>query len=166
MAAINKVVLMGRLDKESRWGVTRNGAPACSLLLATAMKDGEAQAGMNGEKTGWHRVVLVGALAERMRGRLAVGDDVYVEGRLATRTWADRSGVLRYVTEIRADAVQVVQRPRHHNPPLDEVALNEWVSAYDAAIASQRAIQAAKAQTQRRRRPAGSTRAGRTKGGL
>jgi single-strand DNA-binding protein len=63
------------------------------------------KSGQRQEKTEWHRIVLWGKVAESLQEYLTKGKQIYVEGRLQTRSWDDKDGHKRYTTEIRGDRV-------------------------------------------------------------
>lgn len=143
MGRLNKVTLMGQLGKEPRWGRLPSGELACSLVLGT--EDEEQTASTRKRTLEWHRAVLAGKLAEEVRDRIAKGDQVYVEGKLKTRTWIDTKGITRFCTEIHADAVQVFPKTRIQAAPLTDPELVAWFAEYDEATAHQAAEKAAKA---------------------
>ncbi len=106
MASMNKVFIMGRLgfDPETRY--TSGQTAVTTLRIATSeswVKDGQRQ-----EQTEWHRVVVWGKQAENCAKYLAKGRQVFVEGRLQTRAWDDKTGQKRYTTEINASSVQFI----------------------------------------------------------
>lgn len=104
--SVNKVILLGRLGQEPKLTFTSSGTPVCQFSLATSenwMKDGQKQ-----EKTEWHKIVVWGKLAEVCNQYLQKGKQVYLEGRLQTRSWDDKNGQKRYSTEINADKVEFV----------------------------------------------------------
>ena len=82
-----------------------SGAAVCEFRLATneswTGKDGQKQ-----DRTEWHRVVVWGRRAETCGKYLSKGRQVYLEGRLRTRSWEDKEGNKRYTTEIVANDVQ------------------------------------------------------------
>ena len=145
MGTINKVTLKGPLGKEPSWGLLPSGPLACRLVLATTSIVEDEVSGTARRSTEWHRAVLEGRLAEQVRNGLAKGDEVYLEGRLKTRKWTDRSGIVRYCTEILADAVQVFPMARRQGDSIADDELIAWVSAYDEATASEAAAAAANA---------------------
>lgn len=108
MASVNKVILLGRLgrDPETR---DANGTPVCHLSVATSRRykdrNGERQ-----EETEWHIVVLFGRAAEIAQQYLLKGSEVYIEGRLRTRSY-EKDGVKRYSTEIIGESMQLGARP-------------------------------------------------------
>ncbi len=105
MAGVNKVIIVGRLGADPELKAVGNGQSVARLNIATSEnwtgKDGQKQ-----ERTEWHRVVVWGRQAENCGKHLAKGRQVYIEGRLQTRSWEDQSGQKRYTTEIVANVVQ------------------------------------------------------------
>jgi single-strand DNA-binding protein len=110
MAGVNKVIIVGRLgaDPEVR-NVGQSGTVA-RLSIATSEnwvdKEGNRQ-----ERTEWHRISVWGKLADICGKHLSKGRQVYVEGRLQTRSWEDQQGQKRYSTEIVANTVQFLGAP-------------------------------------------------------
>lgn len=102
MRGVNKVILVGNLGRDPEVRYTREGTAVANLNLATTetWNDGSGQ---RQERTEWHRVVAWGKLAEIAKEYLGKGKQVYIEGRLQTRSWEDKEGVKRYTTEIKAD---------------------------------------------------------------
>jgi single-strand DNA-binding protein len=102
---VNKVILVGNLGADPEMRYTQGGSGVCEMRLATNEswmgKDGQRQ-----ERTEWHRIVVWGKKAEVVSKYLKKGRQVYVEGRLQTRTWDDKEGQKRYTTEIIANDVQ------------------------------------------------------------
>lgn len=105
MSGVNKVILIGRLGNDPEIKTINNGKQVASLSVATSEqwkdKDGAKQ-----EKTEWHRVTAWDRLAELCGKYLKKGRQVYVEGRLQTRSWEDDKGQKRYSTDIVASTVQ------------------------------------------------------------
>lgn len=106
MASVNKVILLGNLGKDPETKYMSNGEAVTNITLATTEtwkdKNGEKQ-----EKTEWHRVTFYRKLAEIAGQYLKKGSQVYIEGRLETRKWTDKSGVERYTTEIIAHEMKM-----------------------------------------------------------
>jgi single-strand DNA-binding protein len=96
---------MGNLGKDPEMRRTQNDTPVCTLNIATTdyRKDNN---GKTQEITEWHRVVVWSKQAENCGKYLSKGRPVLVEGRLQTRSWDDKQGVKKYVTEIVAQNVQ------------------------------------------------------------
>jgi single-strand DNA-binding protein len=102
MRGVNKVILVGNLGRDPEIRYTRDGTAVANLNLATTDNWNDAN-GQKQERTEWHRVVAWGKLAEIAKEYLGKGRQVYIEGRLQTRSWEDKDGNKRYTTEIRAD---------------------------------------------------------------
>ncbi len=109
MASVNKVVLLGRLgrDPETRYA-SDGGTPICHLAVATSRRYKDRD-GNRGEETEWHNVVLFGKTAEIAQQYLQKGSEVYIEGRLRTRSY-EKDGVKRYSTEIIGESMQLGAR--------------------------------------------------------
>lgn len=101
---LNKAMIIGRLGKDPE---QRNGVTSFSVATDESYTD---KSGQRIDRTEWHNVVVFGRAAEPCAQHLAKGSLVYVEGRLRTRKWQDRSGADRYVTEINTDRVQFLDR--------------------------------------------------------
>lgn len=106
---INKVILIGNLGKDPEVRYTPNGAAVANITLATSETWKDKQTGENQERTEWHRVVMFNRLGEIAGEYLRKGSKVYIEGRLQTRKWQDKTtGQDRYTTEIIADSMQML----------------------------------------------------------
>lgn len=99
MSGVNKVILLGRLGKDPEVRHLENGTPVTSFSIATSESYKDRTSGEKVEKTEWHNVVLWRGLAEVAEKYLHKGDQVYIEGKLQTRSW-EKDGVTRYTTEI------------------------------------------------------------------
>ncbi|EMX8466979.1 single-stranded DNA-binding protein [Serratia marcescens] len=97
---VNKVILVGHLGQDPEIRYMPSGDAVATLSLATSETWRDKQTGEQKEKTEWHRVVLFGKLAEIAGEYLRKGAQVYIEGALRTRKWADQSGQERYTTEV------------------------------------------------------------------
>jgi single-strand DNA-binding protein len=100
MAGINKVILVGNLGQKPEVKFASNGNAIANLSVATSESWTDKNTGQKQEKTEWHRVSLFGKLAEIAGQYLDKGSKVYVEGKLQTRKWQDKSGADRYTTEV------------------------------------------------------------------
>ncbi len=105
--SVNKVILVGNLGKDPELRYTPSGAAVANFSLATSErykdKSGEMQ-----EKTEWHNIVVWRQLAEICGKYLHKGKQVYIEGRIQNRSYDDRDGNKRYITEIVADQMQML----------------------------------------------------------
>jgi single-strand DNA-binding protein len=102
MRGVNKVILVGNLGRDPEVRYTKDGRAVATINVATTEVWND-QNGQKQEATEWHRVVAWGKLAEIVKEYLTKGRQVYIEGRLRTRSWDDREGNKRYTTEIKAD---------------------------------------------------------------
>lgn len=102
---LNKIQIIGNLGADPELRYTQSGAAVANFNVATSRryKDG---AGEQQEETEWFRVVAWQRLAETCAQYLAKGRQVYVEGRMQTRTWEDQQGQKRYMTELVAQEVK------------------------------------------------------------
>jgi single-strand DNA-binding protein len=101
--SINKVTLLGHLGKDAETKFTPSGVARTTFTVATNRRWKDQQTGEWKEETDWHNVVLW--RSENLANYLLKGKQVYVEGRLQTRSYDDKDGQKRYVTEIVADDV-------------------------------------------------------------
>lgn len=104
MAGINKVILVGRLGKDPEVRYFADGKAVVNFRIATSIEWKDKNTGEKKEKTEWHGIVVYGKLGEICGEYLSKGRQVYVEGRLQTRSW-EKDGVTRYITEIVASDV-------------------------------------------------------------
>ena len=105
---INKVILVGNLGQDPEVKYMQNGGAVANISVATADTWKDKNSGQKKERTEWHRVVFFNKLAEIVGEYLRKGSQVYVEGRLQTRKWQDKSGQDRYTTEIVANDMQML----------------------------------------------------------
>lgn len=99
--SINKVILLGHLGKDAETKFTPSGVAVTNFTLATSRRWKDQQSGEWKEETEWHRVVMW--RSENVSNYLLKGKQIYVEGRLQTRSWEDKDGQKRYTTEIVCD---------------------------------------------------------------
>ncbi len=110
MAGVNKVILVGHLGADPEVKFLGSGTQVANFRIATT----ENRVNRSGEKvaiTEWHRIVAFGRLAEICGQYLSKGKQVYIEGRLRTRSWEDKDGNRRYTTEIVANQMQMLGTP-------------------------------------------------------
>jgi len=105
---VNKVILIGHLGADPEVRYMPNGGAVANVTVATTESWKDKSSGEQQEKTEWHRVVFFARLAEIVGEYLKKGSQLYVEGRLQTRKWQDKSGVDRYTTEIVASEMQML----------------------------------------------------------
>ena len=106
MSGINKVILIGRLGQDPEVRYTPDGTAVANFSIATSEEWKDKNSGEKKERTEWHRIVAWRRLGEICGEYLSKGRQVYIEGRIQTRSWDDKDGNKRYTTEIVASDVQ------------------------------------------------------------
>ncbi|HMB16183.1 MAG TPA: single-stranded DNA-binding protein [Pelovirga sp.] len=105
--SVNKVILVGNLGKDPELRYTPSGTAVATFSMATTERykdrDGQRQ-----EKTEWHNIVAWRQLAEICGKYLHKGKQIYIEGKIQTRSYDDRDGNKRYITEIVVDQMQML----------------------------------------------------------
>ncbi|MEO7144333.1 MAG: single-stranded DNA-binding protein [Bryobacteraceae bacterium] len=104
--SVNKVILLGHLGKDAETKFTPSGASVSKFTLATNRRWKDQQTGEWKEETDWHNISLW--RAENLAPYLTKGKQVYVEGRLQTRSYEDKDGKKQYFTDVVADNVILV----------------------------------------------------------
>lgn len=114
MASVNKATLIGHIGQDPETRFMPDGTQVCRLNLATteAWKD---KSGEKQQRIEWHRLVLYRKLAEIAAQYLKKGSLLYVEGRIRTQKWTDKSNIERYTTEILVDTLQMLDRKTDTN---------------------------------------------------
>jgi single-strand DNA-binding protein len=107
MSGVNKVILLGRLGKEPESRTLESGTMVVNFTLATSEVYKDRVTGERKEVTDWHNVVLWRGLAETASKYLHKGDQVYIEGKMRTRSW-EKDGVTRYTTEVIGDNMTLI----------------------------------------------------------
>lgn len=110
MKSLNRVQLIGRLGKNPEVRYTANGSAVANFSLATN-ETWTGKDGQKNERTEWHNLVAWGKLGEICGEYLTKGKQIYIEGRLNTRSWEDKDGNKRYTTEIRAENMIMLGGP-------------------------------------------------------
>lgn len=105
---INKVILIGHLGQDPEVRALPSGSSIANLRIATTESWKDKQSGEFKEQTEWHTVVLFGRTAEVAAEYLKKGSQVFIEGRLRTRKWQDKTGNDRYSTEIVGSDMQML----------------------------------------------------------
>ena len=107
MSSVNKVILIGNLGADPELSYTPKGTPKATMRLATN-EAWNTREGEKGERTQWHRVIAWGKLAQICGEYLTKGRQIYIEGRLQTRSWEEHDGNMRSITEIVASSMQML----------------------------------------------------------
>ena len=109
--SLNKAMLIGNVgrDPEVRYLDGNNGAKVATFTLATTERYRDRN-GETRENTEWHNIVAWRNTADVVERFVRKGTQVYIEGRIRTRSWDDQTGNKRYTTEIIADTLQLLGR--------------------------------------------------------
>jgi len=116
--SINKVILVGNVGKDPEVKYIQEDLPVANFPLATS----ESYRGKDGDKienTEWHNIVLWRGLAKVAESYVKKGSQLYIEGRIKTRSWDDKEGNKRYTTEIIADNMQMLGKRAESDPQQD-----------------------------------------------
>ena len=115
--SVNKVILLGRAGKDPDVRYPAQGQAVATFTLATTER---AYTNSNGvqvpERTEWHNIVMWGKSAEIAERYIRKGTQLYIEGRLRTRSWEDKNKIKRYITEIYVENFELLARPYPVNP--------------------------------------------------
>ena len=103
--SVNMAVIVGNLGKDPEIRHTQGGKTVANFSVATSEK-WKDQSGNMQEKTQWHNITVWGSMADACGKYLSKGRQVYVQGKIETRSYEDKNGVTRYVTDIIAQRVQ------------------------------------------------------------
>ena len=114
MAGVNKVILLGNLGKDPEVKTIDSGKKVASFTMATT----EAYKNQNGERvenTTWHNVVFWGSVCDVIEKYLKKGNQVYIEGKITNRSYDDKDGVKKYITEINGQHLTLLGKPAEVN---------------------------------------------------
>lgn len=129
---MNKVILLGRLGGDPELKYLNSGSAVANFTLATNESYTD-KTGQKVQKAEWHRIVVFGKAAENCAQYLKKGSQALVEGKLQTRSWDDKQGQKRYITEIVAFNVQFLSKPSAQTP--SDESETQWTAPTDASAA-------------------------------
>jgi single-strand DNA-binding protein len=112
MAALNKILLIGNAGRDAELRYLASGTPQCQFSLAVNYRRRNQQSGDWEDQTEWFNIVVWGDTAERISQYITKGKQLFIEGRVQTRTWEDDQGQKHYRTEVIAERVQLLGGPR------------------------------------------------------
>lgn len=111
MRSVNKVFLIGNVGRDPEVKATPNGTNVATFSLATSFKPKDKP-----EVTEWHNLVAFGQDADTVQAYVKKGSKLYIEGKLQTRSWDDKStGKKQYRTEIVANLINLLDPPSGGN---------------------------------------------------
>jgi single-strand DNA-binding protein len=99
MSGLNKVQLIGRIGKDPEIKTFSNGGSIANFSIATSETWKDKTTGEKKESTEWHNISVNGPLVGVVEKYVHKGDQIYVEGKLKTRSW-EKDGVTKYITEV------------------------------------------------------------------
>jgi single-strand DNA-binding protein len=124
MRGLNKVMVIGNVGRDPEMRYIPSGKPVTSFSVATSRSwtnsDGERR-----EETEWFNVVAWGNLAEICKQHLRRGQQVYIEGRLQTRSWEDHEGKKRFRTELVASEMILLGGRRSASEAIESTGVGE-----------------------------------------
>jgi single-strand DNA-binding protein len=106
MSSVNQITLIGNIGKDIK--MTGNEANPCAIFSIATENTYKNREGQRVSDTEWHRVVAFGQTAKFIEGYASTGRQAYVQGRIRTRSYQDKEGATRYVTEIVADTFNLL----------------------------------------------------------
>jgi single-strand DNA-binding protein len=115
MRGLNKVTLIGNLGKDPEIQILEGNIKVAKFSLATTENYKDSN-GQNQSNTDWHNIVLWRGLADLASNYLHRGSLVYVEGKLKTRSYDDKDGQRKYVTEIVAENILLLDKKENEMP--------------------------------------------------
>lgn len=112
MASVNQATVIGFVGDEPKITTSQqSGTKIASFSIATTEKGYTKQDGKTiPDKTEWHNIVVFSKLAEIIERFVHKGSSLYVQGKMRTRSYDDKNGIKRYITEIHADTIQMLDR--------------------------------------------------------
>lgn len=105
--SVNKVILVGNVGKDPETRHLDKGVAVSNFPLATS-ENYTAKTGEKISSTEWHNIVAWRGLSELAEKYIKKGSQLYIEGRIKTRSWDDKDGVKHYITEIYAETIQLL----------------------------------------------------------
>lgn len=128
MSGVNKVILVGNLGRDPEVRHLDNGRAVANFSIATS----ETYKNKQGERvttTEWHNMVLWTPLAEIAEKYLKKGNQVYIEGKLTSRSYEDKDGVTKYITEVVGRELTLLGKPAQNDAGSTNMAENSEKSA-------------------------------------
>lgn len=108
MASVNRVILVGHIGQDPELRYTSSGEAAANVSLATSEQWKDKATGEQKEQTEWHRVSFFGKSAEIVCQYLRKGSQIYVEGKIRSKKYTDKTGVERTAFEIISESFKML----------------------------------------------------------
>ena len=116
MATLNKVQLIGNVGNDPEIRTLQGNSKNAQFRLATTTRYKDSN-GTAQEETEWHNIVTWNNKADFVEKYIHKGNELYVEGKIKSRSWTDQQGNKRYITEIVADNIQILKDPSRAEQP-------------------------------------------------
>lgn len=114
--SVNKVILIGNVGKDPDVRYLENNVRVANFPLATTERGYTMSNGTQvPDRTEWHTIVVWRGLAEVAEKYVRKGARLYIEGKIKSRTYEDKTGNRRYITEIYAEDMQILTRPQNQD---------------------------------------------------
>ncbi|HET9432558.1 MAG TPA: single-stranded DNA-binding protein [Chitinophagaceae bacterium] len=117
MSGINKVILLGRVGKEPEIRALNNGKSVANFSIATSEKWKNKNTGEAQESTEWHNIVFFGPVVEVVENYVHKGDLVYVEGKIKTEKYMDKTGNEKFSVKITGEKLQLLGEKKKDAAP-------------------------------------------------
>jgi len=109
--SVNKVILIGNVGKDPEVRYLDNNNMVANFPLATTERGYTSRSGQQiPDRTDWHNIVVWRGLAQVVEKYVKKGSPIYIEGKIRSRSYDDKDGIKRYVTEIYADNIELLGR--------------------------------------------------------
>jgi single-strand DNA-binding protein len=129
-------MLIGNVGRDPEIRHLDNGVAITTIALATSEVYTDRNSGQRVTNTEWHNVVLWSQLAEMAEKYIHKGSQIFVEGKIRTRSWDDKTGQKRYTTEVIADNVRLLGRREDSNANSQSSAAQSPARFSPAAVAA------------------------------
>lgn len=110
MAGINKVLLLGNVGKDPEIRALENGRKVAKFPLATNEPFKDRNGNLQ-DRTEWHNIIFWGPIADTIEKYVKKGSQLFIEGRLTTRSYDSKEGVKKYITEIEGSNMTMLGKP-------------------------------------------------------
>lgn len=114
--SVNKAILLGNLGRDPELRSIPSGKSVCSFSMATTERYLDKATNEWKDKTEWHNIVVWERLADYAAQKLKKGSKVYIEGKISNRSYEGKDGVTRYISEIIASTIIILDRNEHSSP--------------------------------------------------
>ena len=126
--SVNKVILVGHVGKEPETRAFADGTGVTNFSLATSEKYKD-KSGEWKDQTEWHNISCFGKLSEIASKYVNKGTQVYVEGKIKTNKYTDKSGVEKYAVNIVVSSLQLLGSKEAKSPPIDHASITNHASS-------------------------------------